>query len=46
VVVEAQGRWTKIEFPNHTTDYCPELHNELLTVVGDTDDIQVFDRED
>jgi DNA polymerase-3 subunit alpha len=46
VVVEAQGRWTKIEFPNHTTDYCPELHNELLTVVGDADDIQVFDRED
>jgi DNA polymerase-3 subunit alpha len=46
IVVEAQGRWAKIEFPNHTTGYCDELRTELLTVVNQPEDIQVFDRPD
>jgi len=46
IVVETQGGWAKIEFPNHTTDCCDELRRELLTAVAGDDDIQVFDRPD
>ncbi len=46
IVVEAQAGWTKIEFPNHTTDCCDELYQELLTVVAGASDIQIFDRPD
>ena len=46
IVVEAQGGWAKLEFPNHTTEHCDELFKELLTVVRDPQDIYVFDRPD
>jgi DNA polymerase-3 subunit alpha len=35
VVVFEGKRKYHLEFPNETTGYCPELHNQLLDLVGD-----------
>jgi DNA polymerase III subunit alpha len=39
IVIEGQG---KLEFPNHSTELCPELLKDLLTIVGSKDNIAVY----
>jgi hypothetical protein len=46
IVIEDGRQSLKMEFPNHTTAYCEDLHRDLLAVIGDESNIQVFDRPD
>jgi len=43
IVVEHDQQSYKMEFPNDTTAYCDDLVNDLLAVVGDVRNIEVFD---
>jgi DNA polymerase-3 subunit alpha len=43
IVVEDKKQSFKMEFPNHTTAYCDNLVRDLLTVVGEPRNIEVFD---
>jgi DNA polymerase III subunit alpha len=44
IVIEYQDQSFKMEFPNDTTSYCPELVSDLKALVGDLKNIEVFDR--
>lgn len=44
IVLEDQKQSFKMEFPNDTTAYCEDLMNDLLTIVGESTNIEVFDR--
>jgi hypothetical protein len=44
IVIEDRKSAFKMEFPNDTTDYCEDLVKDLLTVVGEERNIEVFDR--
>ncbi|MEZ4670535.1 MAG: DNA polymerase III subunit alpha [Anaerolineae bacterium] len=46
IVLEDQKQSFKMEFPNDTTAYCEDLVNDLLTIVGEITNIEVFDRPD
>lgn len=46
IVLEDNKQSFKMEFPNDTTAYCDELVNDLLTIVGDARNIELFDRPD
>jgi DNA polymerase-3 subunit alpha len=42
IVVEGPDKTERLEFPNHTTGYCEELLNDLCSVVGTEDNIEIF----
>jgi DNA polymerase-3 subunit alpha len=44
IVIEDNKQSYKMEFPNDTTSYCDDLVQDLLTVVGEIRNIEVFDR--
>ncbi|MFW5709065.1 MAG: DNA polymerase III subunit alpha [Chloroflexota bacterium] len=44
VVIEGPEGIERIEFPNHTTGFCPELLNDLLSVVEHEEDVRVYDQ--
>ncbi len=44
IVVETPDKPQTIEYPNHTTGYCDELARELLAVIGDEHNIQIFEK--
>ncbi|MBI1276527.1 MAG: DNA polymerase III subunit alpha [Anaerolineaceae bacterium] len=44
IVLEDSKQSFKMEFPNDTTAYCDDLVNDLLTIVGDAHNIELFDR--
>jgi len=44
IIVESADSEEILEFPNHSTGYCPELIDDLLTVVDSKRDIEVFHR--
>ncbi len=44
ILEDNKGSSYKMEFPNDTTSYCEDLIKDLLTVVGDERNIEVFDR--
>lgn len=44
IVIEDAKQSYKMEFPNDTTSYCDDLVQDLLTVVGEIRNIEVFDR--
>jgi len=46
IVLEDAKQSFKMEFPNDTTAYCDDLVNDLLTIVGNARNIEVFDRPD
>jgi len=44
IVLEDAKQSFKMEFPNDTTAYCDDLVSDLLTIVGDAHNIELFDR--
>lgn len=44
IVIEDQHSTFKMEFPHNTTGYCNDLVQDLVTVVGEARNIEVFDR--
>lgn len=44
IVIEDRKQSFKMEFPNDTTSYCEELVKDLLAVVGEERNIEVYDR--
>ena len=44
IVLEDAKQAFKMEFPNDTTAYCEELVTDLLTIVGDAQNIELYDR--
>jgi DNA polymerase-3 subunit alpha len=44
IVLEDAKQSFKMEFPNDTTAYCDDLVSDLLTIVGDAQNIELFDR--
>jgi DNA polymerase III subunit alpha len=42
IVIEDSKSAYKMEFPNNTTDYCDDLVQELLTIVEEQQNIQLF----
>ena len=44
IVLEDSKQSFKMEFPNDTTAYCDDLVSDLLTIVGDAHNIELFDR--
>jgi hypothetical protein len=43
IVIEGPDRNETFEFPNHTTGYCEELLRDLVSLVGDERNVEVFD---
>ena len=44
IIVEGADTEEILEFPNHSTGFCEELINDLLTVVDSKRDIEIFHR--
>jgi DNA polymerase III subunit alpha len=42
ITIEGNGSSQRLEFPNHTTGYCDELVEKLLTIVDTMDNIEIF----
>jgi hypothetical protein len=46
IIVEGQPKSQTLEYPNHTTGYCEDLVRDLLSVVEDEKNIEIFRRPD
>jgi DNA polymerase-3 subunit alpha len=46
IVIEDEKQSFKMEFPNDTTSYCDDLLKDLLAVVGEQRNVEVYDRPD
>lgn len=44
IILEDKNHSFKMEFPNDTTGYCNDLVMDILTIVGDMNNIEVFDK--
>ncbi|MBL8160783.1 MAG: hypothetical protein JNJ61_02280, partial [Anaerolineae bacterium] len=44
IVIEDHKQSFKMEFPNDTTSYCEDLVKDLLAVVGEERNVEVYDR--
>jgi hypothetical protein len=46
IIVEGQPKSQTLEYPNHTTGYCEDLVQDLLSVVEDEKNTEIFRRPD